>query len=113
MTQYTTVAQVGDIPDGEGKGYTVAGRLVAIFNDAGQYSAMDDLCPHMGAALSPGYILDVEVVCPWHAWRFCIKDGSWSDNPALKVNVFDVRVKGSEIQVQIPISDEQEETTDD
>jgi nitrite reductase (NADH) small subunit len=60
----------------------------------------------MGAALSPGYILDGEVVCPWHAWRFCIRKGTWSDNDALSVNVFAVRVEGDEIQVQVPEREE-------
>jgi nitrite reductase (NADH) small subunit len=56
--------------------------------------------------LSPGYILDGEVVCPWHAWRFCIRKGTWSDNDALSVNVFAVRVEGDEIQVQVPEREE-------
>jgi nitrite reductase (NADH) small subunit/3-phenylpropionate/trans-cinnamate dioxygenase ferredoxin subunit len=106
MTSFTTVAKVGDIAEGEGQGYTVAGRLIAVFNDRGEYHAIDDLCPHMGAALSPGYILDGEVVCPWHAWRFCIRTGTWSDNDALSVNVFAVRVEGDEIQVQVPEREE-------
>ena len=43
MTSFTTVAKVGDIAEGEGQGYTVAGRLIAVFNDRGEYHAIDDL----------------------------------------------------------------------
>jgi nitrite reductase (NADH) small subunit/3-phenylpropionate/trans-cinnamate dioxygenase ferredoxin subunit len=56
----------------------------------------------MGAALSTGYIADGTVTCPWHAWRFCIRDGTWCDNPKLKVDSFEVRVENDQIQVQVP-----------
>jgi nitrite reductase (NADH) small subunit/3-phenylpropionate/trans-cinnamate dioxygenase ferredoxin subunit len=98
---FTTVARVGDIPEGEGRSFQVGQRLVAVFQQNGEYFAIDDLCPHMGASLGSGY-LDEEgnVTCPWHAWRFCVRDGKWADNPRLSVDKFDVRVVGDEIQVR-------------
>ena len=105
MAEVDTVARVAAIPEGEGRGYTVNGRMIAIFNDKGDFRATDDLCPHMGAPLSGGYILDSAVVCPWHAWQFCIKDGGWTDNPELKIDVFELRVQGDEIQVVVPAKD--------
>ena len=45
------------------------------------YFAIDDVCPHMGASLSGGYVEDGIVTCPWHAWRFRLTDGTWADNP--------------------------------
>jgi nitrite reductase (NADH) small subunit/3-phenylpropionate/trans-cinnamate dioxygenase ferredoxin subunit len=98
---FVTVAKVGAIPEGEGRSFQVGERLVAVFLQRGQYFAIDDLCPHMGASLAAGY-LDEEgiVTCPWHAWRFCVRDGKWADNPRLGVDTFDVRVEGDEIQVR-------------
>lgn len=99
--EFTTVAKVGDIPSGEGKAYAVNGRMVAVFNEAGEYFAIDDFCPHMGASLAGGPLHKGVVSCPWHAWRFCIHDGQWCDNPRLKVDSFPLRVTGDEIQVQV------------
>ncbi len=98
---FMTVAKVGAIPDGEGRSFQVGDRLVAVFLQGGQYFAIDDLCPHMGASLGAGY-LDEEgtVTCPWHAWRFRVRDGKWADNPRLSVDTFEVRVVGDEIQVR-------------
>jgi nitrite reductase (NADH) small subunit/3-phenylpropionate/trans-cinnamate dioxygenase ferredoxin subunit len=98
---FTTIAEVGAIPEGEGRSFQVGERLVAVFLRDGQYYAIDDLCPHMGASLGAGY-LDEEgiVTCPWHAWRFCVRDGKWADNPRLGVDTFDVRVQNDEIQVR-------------
>jgi nitrite reductase (NADH) small subunit/3-phenylpropionate/trans-cinnamate dioxygenase ferredoxin subunit len=99
---FTAVAKLGDIPAGEGRTYEVAGRLVALFFDGTAYSAIDDLCPHMGASLASGPLCDGVVTCPWHAWRFRTCDGAWCDNEKLKVDVFPVRIEGDSIGVQVP-----------
>lgn len=100
--EFVTVAKVGDIAPGEGASFQVGDRLVAIFNDRGEYRAIDDLCPHMGASLGAGY-LDEEgnVTCPWHAWRFSVCTGKWCDNPRLSIDTFEVRVVDDAIQVRI------------
>lgn len=96
---FTTVAKVGDIKEGTGKSFEVGDRIIAIFNDGGTYRAIDDMCPHMGASLATGFLSASEVSCPWHGWRFDIRDGTWCDNRSLKTDVFEVRVVGEEIQV--------------
>jgi len=99
---FTPVVRSGEIPAGEGRTFEVAGRLVAIFFDGTVYHAMDDLCPHMGASLGSGPLADGCVTCPWHAWRFDVSDGSWCDNPALKVDVYATRVIDGMVEAQVP-----------
>lgn len=99
---YVTVAQVGDIPEGQGKAFPVGKRMVAVFFNDGKYFAIDDFCPHQGASLAEGYIDGCAVACPWHHWRFSIEDGSWLDNPKIGVEKYNVRVVGQSIQVQLP-----------
>ncbi|HEY3966419.1 MAG TPA: Rieske 2Fe-2S domain-containing protein [Planctomycetaceae bacterium] len=104
MAEFRTVARVGEIPEGEGRAYEVAGRMIAVFHVAGKYSAIYDTCPHMGASLASGYVENGGVMCPWHAWRFCVTEGTWLDNPksSLRQEVFETRTNGDEIQVKIP-----------
>ena len=100
MPEFVTVAKVGAIPEGAGATFHVGDRLVAVFNHGGQYHAIDDICPHMGASLGAGRMdEDGVVTCPWHAWHFSACDGTWCDNPRIKIDSFDVRVVGDEIQV--------------
>ena len=101
---FETVARIGDIPAGEGRAYPVNGRMVAVFLLEDEYHAINDACPHMGASLATGWVEDSAVTCPWHAWRFCVKDGTWLDNPNAKVRTesYEVRVVGEEIQVRVP-----------
>lgn len=100
-TEFTTVAKVGEIPEGQGNAYAVNGRMVAVFCEGGNYFAIDDFCPHMGASLAGGYVEKGIVSCPWHAWRFCIHDGKWCDNPRIKIDAFETRVQGDEVQVRV------------
>jgi nitrite reductase (NADH) small subunit/3-phenylpropionate/trans-cinnamate dioxygenase ferredoxin subunit len=104
MAEFQTVARIGEIPEGEGRCYEVAGRMIAVFLVDGKYTAIYDTCPHMGASLAAGYVKNGGVTCPWHAWRFCIISGTWLDNPtsALRQETFETRVVGDEIQVKLP-----------
>jgi nitrite reductase (NADH) small subunit/3-phenylpropionate/trans-cinnamate dioxygenase ferredoxin subunit len=103
MPEYHTVAKVGSIPEGEGRAFAVAGRMIAVFLRNGEYLAINDLCPHMGASLAEGYLEGECVTCPWHAWRFSIRDGLWLDNPRAKLcaDTFRVRVVEDDIQVEV------------
>lgn len=101
MSEFVTVAKVGAIPEGTGAAFAVGEKLVAVFNTGGgQYHAINDICPHMGASLADGYLEDGIVTCPWHAWRFRTADGTWCENPRIKTDTFEVRIVGDEIQVR-------------
>lgn len=91
-----------EIPEGEGRAFELAGRTIAVFRAQDQFYAIDDQCPHMGASLAAGYVENCAVACPWHAWRFDIRDGAWCDNPRIKIDSFPVRVQDHQIWVQIP-----------
>ncbi len=101
MAEFRTVCRVGDLADGEGRTVEVGNKLVAVFREGGRYFAIDDLCPHMGASLSGGYVENGIVTCPWHAWRFRLADGAWADCPRIKIGCYPVRVEGDEVQVQV------------
>jgi nitrite reductase (NADH) small subunit/3-phenylpropionate/trans-cinnamate dioxygenase ferredoxin subunit len=109
MSDFLTVCRAGEIPEGEGRAVEVGGKLVAVFKVDGQFHAIDDVCPHMGASLSEGYVERGIVTCPWHAWRFRLSDGAWADNPRLKIGCYAVRVLNDEVQVQVPAKPAQPE----
>lgn len=104
MSEFQTVAQVGEIPEGEGRSFRVNGKMVGVFCVGGEHFAINDFCPHMGASLAEGYVEGHAVSCPWHAWRFSLKDGCWLDSPKSKIRseCFSVRVEGTAIQVCVP-----------
>ena len=104
MAEFRTVCRVSDLGEGEGKTVEVGGKLIAVFCEGGKYFAIDDTCPHMGASLSGGYVEGGIVTCPWHAWRFRLADGTWADNPRLKIGCYPVEVVGDEIRLCVEVS---------
>ena len=54
MSDYTTVAKTSSIREGRGKAFTVNGRRVAIFNEGGEFCAVDNTCPHAMGSLGRG-----------------------------------------------------------
>ncbi|MBY0420958.1 MAG: aromatic ring-hydroxylating dioxygenase subunit alpha [Parvularculaceae bacterium] len=54
---------------------------------AGAAFALHDVCPHRGAPLSAGRLLESDaaprLACPYHGWAFRIEDGVCADIPAL------------------------------
>lgn len=109
MSEFKTVCRVGELAEGEGKTVEVNNKLIAVFLEKGRYYAIDDVCPHMGASLSGGWVENGIVTCPWHAWRFRLEDGAWADYTKLKIGCYPVRVAGDVIQVQVPESKKAED----
>lgn len=113
--EFVTVARVGEIPEGQALAFEVEDQIVAVFLNQGNYYAIDDMCPHMGASLATGHF-DTEqmnVACPWHGWRFDVRDGTWCDNRRIKTDVFAVRVFDDEIQVSTTKINSSEIETDE
>lgn len=104
MAEFESVAAVDDIPEGQGRAFTVNGRRVAVFRRDGTFYAINDACPHMGASLAEGHLEGTAVMCPWHAWSFCVTDGTWLDNPRSKVRTdcYETRVVSDRVEVCVP-----------
>jgi nitrite reductase (NADH) small subunit len=98
---YVFAAKKCDIPKNKGLAVVIEDKIIAIFESDGRYYAIDDMCPHAGASLAEGYLENCVVACPWHAWRFDIRDGTWCDNRRLRVNAYPLRADGDSIFVSL------------
>ena len=101
MADFQTVCRTSEVVEGQGKTVVVGNKLIAVFRIGDAYYAIDDVCPHMGASLSGGYVEEGIVTCSWHAWRFRLADGAWADNPRIKIGCYPVRVEGDCVQLQV------------
>ena len=101
-SEFQTVCRVGDVPEGEGKPVQVGNKIIALFCVNGQYHAIDDVCPHMGASLSGGYQEDGIVTCPWHGYQYNLRTGNCLTVPDAELERFAVTVLGDTIYVDVP-----------
>jgi len=98
---FVTVAQLDEIPEGRGRTFTVGEQRIAVFRVEGEYYALDDRCPHMGASLGVGEVRDGAVICDRHLWAYRLDDGVCPDTPSLKAKTYEVRVEGGDVQVRL------------
>lgn len=101
MSDWTNVAPVADFSPGSCRRVTVDGVDMAVFNVAGQYYAIEDLCSHEAETLSDGAREGLEIICPRHAARFSLVTGEALSPPAYEpVAIFPVRLENGIVQVR-------------
>lgn len=110
---------VGAVADLEREGRLVArvgGREVGVVRDpaTGRLHAVRNRCPHHGAPLARGTVVERHagrpgeyalagrrvLHCPWHGWEFELDSGACADDSRLRVAVYPVRVDGDRVLVE-------------
>lgn len=75
VTQWHKVAEIHELSDDRIKTVSAGVRTLCLVHYQGQYTAMENRCPHQGGPLGEGSIEPgVEdkcwIRCPWHGWDF-------------------------------------------
>jgi len=110
--EWTDVCDAGDLPAGQLRRVDVDGQAIVLVERAGQVFALSATCSHFGGPLEQGEIAledgaldDGEqacLVCPWHASRFRLRDGSVARGPATSPQQsYDVRSTAGRLQVRV------------
>jgi len=106
---YIATAPLYAVPPGHLKRVEVNGRLICLANVDGSIYALDDDCPHIGAALSQGTLDGATLTCPLHLAQFDARTGKVTRGPArADARLFETRLAGSLIMVRDP-NDEADE----
>jgi nitrite reductase (NADH) small subunit len=86
------VCRVADVPLGEGRAVTLAGRRIALFHSGSGWFALDNSCPHRGGPLADGILADRCVTCPLHDRRFDLATGAaLTDGDGIKAHRVELR----------------------
>ena len=72
---WVRVAAIGELPEGRVKSVTARNVTLCLVHFDGQWTAMENRCPHQGGPLGEGSIeqgTDGQcwIRCPWHGWDF-------------------------------------------
>lgn len=102
LGRWVRVALAAEIAAGRGKVVRDGQRCVAVFNDGGEFFAIDDTCPHQGASLGEGTLHRGWVICPWHSWIFELRTGNCRGVPGVGVTCYPVRRRGDVVEVELP-----------
>jgi nitrite reductase (NADH) small subunit len=106
-TRWIRVTAVENIPAREGRAVQIGDRTIAIFNLGDRLLATSNTCPHKGGPLCDGIVTGHSVVCPLHAWKVNLADGS-VERPASEkercVETYPVRVDEGVVVVAVPLA---------
>jgi nitrite reductase/ring-hydroxylating ferredoxin subunit len=96
------VSRAAEFRPGSSRLVRAGGREIAVFNVNGEYLAIDNACPHHGAALVDGRVVGSSVLCPWHAWHVDLRTGTCFEAPYRPSARFVVEVRGEDVWVLVP-----------
>jgi nitrite reductase/ring-hydroxylating ferredoxin subunit len=84
-------------------GVDVGGRAVALYRLGGAVYATADVCPHAGARLSEGCVVEGYVECPVHHALFDIRSGAADGSVTPRaLATFAAKEEGGHIYVDVP-----------
>ncbi|HEX9094282.1 MAG TPA: Rieske 2Fe-2S domain-containing protein [Coriobacteriia bacterium] len=93
-------ARADDLCDGEVRHVKIGKRDMALARIGGEYFALSNVCRHAFAPLSDGYLDGYALLCPWHGWRYDVRDGT-TDHPGSDVRTYPVSVEAGEVLVTV------------
>lgn len=104
--EFIAVAATDELANGERLFLEIDGEPIVLFNIAGLYFAIGDVCSHDDGPLGDGDLDGMEVICPRHGARFDVHTGKALSLPAVvDIPAFPVRVKDDQIEIGLPIEE--------
>jgi NADPH-dependent 2,4-dienoyl-CoA reductase/sulfur reductase-like enzyme/nitrite reductase/ring-hydroxylating ferredoxin subunit len=99
MSKNIVIAKTNELQNGEMKTVKIDNDeeiLLTRIND--QFYATEAYCPHYGAPLETGTLIDKKIICPWHHAKFNIQNGELINPPALDgIASFEIKVEGDDV----------------
>jgi 3-phenylpropionate/trans-cinnamate dioxygenase ferredoxin component len=103
QVEYLEIAPADQLPPGERIFIEVAGKSIVIFNLAGKFFAIGDVCSHDSGPVGDGDIEENEIICPRHGARFDIRTGKATSLPAVvDIPSYPVRVVEGMLEIGLP-----------
>ncbi len=100
---YVEIAPVSELPNGERLFVDVGDTPVVVFNIAGEFFAIGDVCTHDDGPLGDGDLEGHNVVCPRHGAEFDLRTGKAVSMPAVvDIPAHSVQVREGVIFIGIP-----------
>ena len=104
--EYVPVFNKDDLMSGEHIFVDIDDLAIVVFNIAGDYFAIGDVCSHDDGPLGEGQIEGYEVICFRHGARFDIRTGSANTLPAvIDIPAYPVRIEGDQIEIGVPLTE--------
>ena len=89
---------VDDLPPAQIRHVKVGKRDIAVARVGDDFYALSNICRHAFGPLAEGFMDGPFVLCPWHGWRYDVRDGT-TDHPNADVKTYEVKVRDGRVFV--------------
>lgn len=101
--EFLEIAPVSELPPGERLFVDIEGKPIVIFNLAGQFFSIADVCSHDDGPVGEGQLDGYNITCPRHGAQFDIRSGKVMQMPAVvDIPAYPVKVVDGMIQLGVP-----------
>lgn len=99
-----------EFPEAGKKIMNIGGTEIVVIRSAGQYYAVQNLCPHMGGAIGRGKVSEQPddhgnpreiITCPFHRWSFDIQTGEATFSTSKRLKTYDVYEEDGRIKLEM------------
>jgi nitrite reductase/ring-hydroxylating ferredoxin subunit len=94
---FVKIGSLSQLPPGSVMEVTLGDDSYAVCNCGGEVHALSGICLHAGGPIGQGTLQENLLVCPWHEWAYDCRTGENDYDPAVKLDVFAVKIEGDDI----------------
>jgi sulfoxide reductase heme-binding subunit YedZ len=95
-----------EIPEGRSKVFSISDKEgkkqdVGVFNLQGIFYGISNVCVHEGGPLNQGTVEKTIVTCPWHGWKYDVRNGKSPHLGGDSVKSFKINVIGNKLYLDL------------
>jgi len=103
LAEYIKVAKYDDIPGVSGKKVKVNGKYIALFKHKNQIFAIRNSCPHQGADIADGHVIEGKAICPLHNWAFDLETGAFTGNENIRIPTYKTKIENNDVYILLDV----------
>lgn len=92
--------RVSDLAPGQVRHVKVGKTDLAVVRVGDEFHAVSNICRHAFAPLSDGFVEGHELVCPWHGWRYDVRDGT-TDHPGVALQLHRLFIVNEYVMIRL------------
>lgn len=98
------ICTANELAEGQSKAFSIMGENgdkveIALFHIDDKFYAISNVCVHQGGPLNKGMLDGDIVTCPWHGWKYSVKDGKSPHKGGDSVSSYPVKVSEDKVFV--------------
>jgi nitrite reductase/ring-hydroxylating ferredoxin subunit/ferredoxin-thioredoxin reductase catalytic subunit len=94
------LCRVSDLAPGRVRHVKVGKTDLAVVRTGDEFHAVSNVCRHAFGPLADGIVEGHDLICPWHGWRYDVRNGS-TDHPGADLQVHDLFVANEYVMIRL------------